>query len=323
MSAAESLHRKRIDAVINHLHSHPDRSFDLEELAALAHYSNFHFHRVFQHYTKQTPGQYVRNQRLDRAARILVYNPRAKIIDVAEACGFSSSANFTKVFKPTFGISPREIRGNSRYLQRHDAYTQDNSFTQKMRNNIVAEAINFARRQATDNNSDVDQFGVSLRRFPDFRVAFYRTTGPYSYTVLEDEFERMVQWLYANSVMPALLGVPRSLPSLTPSERCQHDVCGILPEGVSPGPDMSEQILSGGEAAVFQCEIDNEWLYFGCRSVWNWLTNYWLPESDYQPDDRPAFERYLRHPHDDLAHGKSFIEFCLPVRPLSDSLTWA
>jgi AraC family transcriptional regulator len=42
----------------------------------------------------------------------------------------------------------------------------------------------------------------------------------------------------------------------------------------------------------------------------------WLPESGYQPDDRPCFELYLNSNHSDCAAEQSDVDLCVPVRPL-------
>jgi AraC family transcriptional regulator len=41
----------------------------------------------------------------------------------------------------------------------------------------------------------------------------------------------------------------------------------------------------------------------------------WLPESGYQPDDRPCFEIYLNDPKQH-PEGKHITDICVPVKPL-------
>jgi AraC family transcriptional regulator len=41
----------------------------------------------------------------------------------------------------------------------------------------------------------------------------------------------------------------------------------------------------------------------------------WLPESGYQPDDRPAYELYHNDPKTH-PQGKFIIDICMPVKPL-------
>ena len=109
--------RKRINKVMNYVSHHRGESHSLERLAAIVHYSDFHFHRLFKSLTGQTPIQFVWHQRLDRAARILAYDSRQKITETAQSCGFSNSANFSKAFRHAFGMSPRDLRGNASYLR--------------------------------------------------------------------------------------------------------------------------------------------------------------------------------------------------------------
>jgi len=46
--------------------------------------------------------------------------------------------------------------------------------------------------------------------------------------------------------------------------------------------------------------------------AWSWVYGTWLPQSGYQPDDRPCFEIYPEEP----AGGKFTVDICVPVKPL-------
>jgi AraC-like DNA-binding protein len=57
--------------------------------------------------TGQTPHDFIRSIRLKQAAKQLAAGGRS-VADVTYACGFSSAATFSTLFKKTFGISPRD-----------------------------------------------------------------------------------------------------------------------------------------------------------------------------------------------------------------------
>lgn len=48
---------------------------------------------------------------------------------------------------------------------------------------------------------------------------------------------------------------------------------------------------------------------------WNALYGTWLPQSGYQPDDRPAFEMFLNDPNEHPEH-KHIVDTYMPVKPL-------
>lgn len=61
-------YKARILRVLTHIHEHLDEELDLEELARVACFSSFHFHRIFAAMTGETIADHVRRLRLERAA---------------------------------------------------------------------------------------------------------------------------------------------------------------------------------------------------------------------------------------------------------------
>jgi AraC family transcriptional regulator len=52
------------------------------------------------------------------------------------------------------------------------------------------------------------------------------------------------------------------------------------------------------------------------RGAWEELYRSWLPESGFEPDDRPCIEIYRGNPSVDAERGAFRCELCLPVGPL-------
>jgi AraC-like DNA-binding protein len=52
--------------------------------------------------------QLVNRYRIEEAQRLMAAHPDMKMTDVASACGFSSSAVFSRTFTRQTGVSPRE-----------------------------------------------------------------------------------------------------------------------------------------------------------------------------------------------------------------------
>lgn len=296
--------RQRINAAIDYINANLVHSHSLEELASQACYSPFHFLRTFRQMTRQTPMQFILNERLDRAARILIYGNKVRVSDVGVSCGFSSSQHLSKAFKSTFGLSPRDASGNLRFLH---ARTPPQLLSDTSEKPIV-DCFPGDRR---------GNCGVEIVDLPDYRVGYFRTVGPYSPQTLEEWFDRMVEWIGMHTPQSMMFGVPRSLPAITPHWRCVHEICGVLPGNVKPPPGMSQQVLRGGLNAVYRTEVGYDDLYLNCRKVWTWLTHTWLPSSPFQPDDRPAFEVYLGDSQEGFG---GVIEFCQPICQREDAL---
>jgi AraC family transcriptional regulator len=84
----------------------------LEEVAAKACLSPFHFHRLFREVFRETPNQYLQRKRLAYAKRMLERGEHS-ITDVCLEVGFESITSFSGLFRRNFGCSPREYRSRS------------------------------------------------------------------------------------------------------------------------------------------------------------------------------------------------------------------
>jgi len=81
----------------------------LDEMAQSVGLSTAHFARMFRKSTGETPHQFVRRQRIERA-KALLRAPDARVLDVAVACGFKTQQHFAQVFRDVWGVSPTEYR---------------------------------------------------------------------------------------------------------------------------------------------------------------------------------------------------------------------
>jgi AraC family transcriptional regulator len=106
---ANSEYVERINRVIDYLRGNLDRQVKLEELAKVACFSEFHFHRIFGAVTGETLNSFTNRLRLEKAARLLRYSDQS-LTDIALHCGFSSSATFSRAFRSGYDTSPSEFR---------------------------------------------------------------------------------------------------------------------------------------------------------------------------------------------------------------------
>lgn len=86
---------------------------ELREVAVRAGVHPFHLTRTFRRFFGQTPGEYLRARRLERAAQALTQSCDS-IADIAVATGFSDQAHLTRRFRSGFGLSPAQYRGRTR-----------------------------------------------------------------------------------------------------------------------------------------------------------------------------------------------------------------
>lgn len=104
-----ALSPKRLADVIDFIDSHLADAIALDDLAAVARLSRFHFSRAFTRSTGVPPHAFVVSRRLDRA-RLLLRTTGLPIEAVAAQCGFRASSHFASRFRRAMDVTPTAYR---------------------------------------------------------------------------------------------------------------------------------------------------------------------------------------------------------------------
>ena len=105
--ASSSANYDIIEKVINHIKQNLTSDLSLEAVSAYANLSPIHFHNCFKSATGRTLHQYVEEQRIKRAANLLVTTDWT-LTRISGECGFSSQSYFSYAFKRKMNATPRE-----------------------------------------------------------------------------------------------------------------------------------------------------------------------------------------------------------------------
>ncbi|MCA1617859.1 MAG: AraC family transcriptional regulator [Acidobacteria bacterium] len=100
---------RRIRLAVELMHAHLNRDLSLEEIAAAAYLSPFHFARLFKKLTGATPHAYLASLRAARAQQLLAETD-LPVTEVGARVGYMSSSHFARAFRQATGISPRAYR---------------------------------------------------------------------------------------------------------------------------------------------------------------------------------------------------------------------
>lgn len=113
--ADEAMHPHKV--LMQRILAHIDKNLALPKLGpasiAATHFiSTRHLHALFQEYQDMTVSAWIRSRRLERCRRDLVDPVLANrpLAAIAARWGFVDPAHFSRVFKATYGVSPREFR---------------------------------------------------------------------------------------------------------------------------------------------------------------------------------------------------------------------
>jgi AraC-like DNA-binding protein len=110
---AKARDRRRAVETALWIDANSHREINLEDAAAEAGISPFHFLRLFSGVLGVTPHQYLVRSRLRHAARLLTDHD-IPITDIAYDVGFGDLSNFVRTFHRAAGVSPRRFREASR-----------------------------------------------------------------------------------------------------------------------------------------------------------------------------------------------------------------
>ncbi|KUO50375.1 MAG: hypothetical protein APF76_11765 [Desulfitibacter sp. BRH_c19] len=91
------------------LQNHMCSDFSLDDLAAFANYSPYHFIRVFKKHTGKTPFGYLIELKIEKAKKLLATKTYC-ISEISTLCGFNNRTHFSTVFKRITGMTPSNYK---------------------------------------------------------------------------------------------------------------------------------------------------------------------------------------------------------------------
>lgn len=97
---------EKVMKVINDNLSEP--TLDVEMLARSVGLSRVHLYRKLKELTNLSTRDFIRNIRIQQAAKLLQNNKKMNISDIAYSVGFSNLSHFSNSFKEQFGMAPKE-----------------------------------------------------------------------------------------------------------------------------------------------------------------------------------------------------------------------
>jgi AraC family transcriptional regulator len=271
-------YKRRILQVLAYIGDHLDDPLPLDELAALACFSPYHFHRIFKGMVGESVKEYVRRLRLERAASQLKVGS-ASVIEIALDAGYESHEAFTRSFKRCFGAAPSHFR-----LIRRAQFANVSSGVHYR----PGETIQHFR--TLHRGGDMD---VKIQQLKPRRVAFLRHVGPYG--EVSSTWDRLLTIMGKDGYLGGgtmMLGICHDDPEVTPSAKIRYDACVTVGDDFVPGGDIQVQTVAGGEYAM----TTHAGPYNNLGRTYAELLGQWVPRSGRELRDVPCFEVYLNDP---------------------------
>jgi AraC family transcriptional regulator len=295
---ANSKYTQRIDRVIDYLRRNLDRQVKLEELAKVACFSEFHFHRIFGAVSGETLKNFTNRLRLEKAARLLRYSDQS-LTGIALECGFSSSATFSRAFRSGYDTSPGQFRKSGEIKK------------SKICKELFPEDEYGLPMSAEEKRA---AFPVRLIDIPERQVAYIRVTNAFELERVLAALKALIEWAKSKDIFSQgiLFGMTIDDPHVTPKHLYRYEVCLASSFPFECIEGISKLKMPAMRYAVVKVSGD----IHKVATAWDYLYRDWLINSVHEPEHAPALEIFSdKESATDWSHFE--LELCLPVRKLA------
>ena len=280
----EEQYVERILKVLIYIEENIDEELTMEELAKVACYSPFHFHRIFQAIVGETIHRYVKRLRIERAAGKLRYTEQP-VTEIALDTSYDTPSAFTKAFKQFMGQSPRRYRS---------LYAAVHTMTQKIKELLMIQP---------------DKIKKNL---PDLSLLFLRRYGNYTQSPWE-AWPAMIGFIHENHLDRSTIrcfGICHDDPEVTSEDKLRYDAAILAPQEVKEKGEVGRQVLKGGKYAIFT----HTGPYSGLEEVFKRIFLKWLPNSRESFDEaRAVFCEHLNMEYVEMEPEKLVTKLYIPL----------
>lgn len=297
----KSDYSQRIEKVVRYIEENISEKINLDKLAEISNFSKYHFSRIFTSLMGASPIEFVTQKRLQKSIYYLKDSSKT-ILEISNLCGFESISSFNSSFKKFYNRTPSELRkdisNNSLSLgNMQEEFSNPPCYYKGNKNH-------FLRR--------IWEMNITLRELSEYEVAYVRKVG--SYLDTREAWEKLMRWAFKNELFPPkhyFIGISLDDPGTVDEYACRYDACVSLPEGFikEENSEVQFKIIPGGLYALYQFYDTVDKLAIAYQSVFG----QWLPNSDYDADDRECLEFCMNNPFED-PEGKCKVDLYVPVK---------
>ncbi|WP_102272887.1 AraC family transcriptional regulator [Cytobacillus massiliigabonensis] len=295
---------KRIEKVIQFIEENSFQPINLDDLASISNFSKYHFSRIFTSIVGLTPIAFVNQKRLQKAAYYLLETNKT-VLEISSICGFESVSNFNAIFKRHFNKTPSEAR--KEFKENSNISLQVSKIQEESSN-----PLNYYRSNKNNFLWRIWKMNISVKELPEYEVAYVRHIG--SYLDTHHAWRKLGIWAEINHLLPAnqyFIGISLDDPNMVDEYACRYDACVTIPAEFNKEDHHEVQFkkLSGGLYALytFYDTIDK------FAITYQNLFGQWLPNSEYDADDRPCLEFCMNNPMHD-PEGKCKVDLYIPIK---------
>jgi AraC family transcriptional regulator len=292
----KDIYATRINLALNYVNDNLNKKISIEDLASAAHFSPFHFHRIFQTLMNESVGNYINRIKLEKASQKLSYTNKS-ILEISLDLGFSSIATFSRAFKNYFDSTPTHYRKNG---------LTNNS---KICKNTL--------RQSTYFDPMKEEKTVIIKELEFENIAYITVFNAFEEGKSLKALNKLMNWSKEVGTFNAgeILGMSPDDAVVTPKDKYRYLIGITVPVGfLIEDPEIKSMRIPKSKYAMTKAsgKIEN------VINSWNYLYNNWLINSTYEPNHLYAFEKIKNK--EKANDWSSFdLELYLPIKQLYSS----
>lgn len=229
----------------------------LDEIAKINSISKYHYHRIIKEETGQTLFEIITNERLKKAANLLLTNKHSTISEIANECGYISHSSFIKAFKKRYGLTPTKWKTGA-----YKRYSK--------------ELLN-----AFSSNKDFSTIEPEIKVCEEIKCAYIRHKG-YNEKI-KQTWQKLTAIAYENEIKEYKeIALYHDNPTITPLESCSYVACITVEKEFE---NISTFDIPKSLYAVFHLEG----IYGDILNFIRYVYHFWLPESGYEVKTIPSY----------------------------------
>ena len=291
----------RINSVFEFIDKNLDSGLSLNTLSEIAHFSPYHFHRIFKYITGETLNQYVLRRKIEKAALDILHKDLT-ISEIAHTYGFSENSSFTRAFKKYFDLSPTEFKKQNPH--RHSKIRQMDSKNGQAYPDyekyicIINELKNWIKMNAN----------FEVREMPQLNLVGLTHIGIYN---VEQAFEKLIKWANSKNLMNdsnAKLGrIFYDSIKVTAPDKVRMSIFLVTDQPFETGGEITKLGIEKSRSIVGRFEISPD------EFAKSWTGMFlWMNENGYKKSDLNPYEIY-HNDYREHPENKFIVDLIIPI----------
>ena len=293
-------YKVRMLRVFQYIDDHLDRPLSLQEIADVACYSPFHFHRIFKFISNEPLNAYISRRRIEKSALSLLHTTTTTL-EIAHKFGFNDSASYSRTFKKYYGIPPTEFR-----KQNPNRFSKIRQLESK-NGQPYPDVEAYLRAVLNLKHWMKMNAKIEVKELPKMEVAFVPVMGAQQ---IGNAYQELMQWGIPKGLIneqTKMITVYHDSFKVTAPDKVRMSACLYLPGPVKIEGAIGRKAIESGKHIVGRFEI----AIHEFEKSWTGMF-VWMNENGYSKADKDPFGIYYNNP-EDHPEKKAIVDLCIPI----------